>query len=404
MFKRHKESGTDPIIVKPEEHILQCKILVVEDDLAGRTMLVHTLRKHGFQHIEEAVDGKDGLDKIISFRPDMIIVDIKMPKLDGFEFCRLVRSYSDPVVSHIPILVQTGLTRSSEKADIFAAGASDYVSKPVDPTELVARCIVHLERELMTRELRAFRERVRIELDTAQSTQRVLIPDKESIDKMEKTYNIRALSHFQSCTELGGDFWGIEPLSTEEFALFTVDFSGHGVNAALNVFRLHALMRGALSIATTPGAYLTHLSAILSSMLPTGQFATMFYGVVNTNKNTLSYAAAASPSPVLFKGDGTHKILDTSGTLLGISKKNIYHTKEVSFESGDCLLLYSDAMLETGDSSGKSWDTEQIIGAFYAGMPASRHYDQGFNWMLDYFKKNFLPNLSDDLTLVACFR
>lgn len=385
--------------------ILVCRILIIEDDFIGRATLTQIFRKYGFKNIAEAENGKEGLEKLHSFKPDLILCDIQMPQMDGFEFCTRVRSAVDPTVSGLPILVQTALTESGEKANIFLCGASDYISKPVDPIEIMARANVHLERELMTRRLREFNFRVSQELETAKSTQHVLIPSPAAIEENEKLHGLHIYECFQPCSELGGDFWGIRSLSADEFALSSVDFSGHGVNAALNVFRLHALMHSASSVVHMPSAYLTHLNAILKPLLPTGQFATMFYGVVNTRKNTLSYAAAAAPAPLLFRRDGSHEILDSSGMLLGAWKDSVYATKEVPFSPGDCLLLYSDALTETDDETGNTLSTEAVAEYFQSGISKNAQpYDSAYKKLLDHFNAHFVPRLEDDLTLIAIAR
>ncbi len=387
------------------DEILDCKILLVEDDYVGRMTLRKIMEKHGFRNVEVAEDGLDGYEKLLKFRPDLVITDIQMPRMDGFELCRRIRADADAGISGIPILVQTGLTEASEKAKLFSLGASDYVSKPIDPQEIAARCNVHLERELMMRRLRDYNLRVCYELEVAKFTQRMLLPVDETIREISRMYHLEVHEHFQTCSELGGDFWGIKSLSTDVFSLHAVDFSGHGVNAALNVFRLHALMHSALSVAHTPSAYMTHLNAILASLLPVEQFATMFYGVVDTKRNTLAYTSAASPMPIMLRGAGGYEILDSSGLLLGTMRDTIYQTREVSFEPGDCLLLYSDALIETQNASGALLSLDDIIGFFEEGENGTRlPYGMLFQNLLEHFNAEYMPRLKDDLTLVACHR
>lgn len=380
-----------------KQELLDCKILIIEDDFIGRAMLVQVFKRHGFRFIEEAEDGVKGLEKLQECKPSLVLTDIQMPEMDGFEFCRRARNNSDPEIANVPILVQTALADKKDKAEIFSVGASDYVSKPIDQQEIIARACVHLEREIMTRQLRDFSTRVKQELEVAKSTQHVLIPSAEMISETGNRYGIRINEHLQTCSELGGDFWSFKTISNHELAIFTVDFSGHGVNAALNVFRLHALIHGSHGVAESPSAYLTHLNATLKPLLPPGQFATMFYGVINTKSNTLAYASAASPSPILFSRGGL-EILDSSGLLLGAIKDATYQTREVSFRPGDCLLLYSDALIETPDEQGEMLSTEKAAELFQSAHPS------GFEALLNHFNRNHSPRLSDDLTLIACKR
>lgn len=222
---------------------------------------------------------------------------------------------------------------------------------------------------------------------------------------MEKDYRMQICGYYQSCSELGGDFWGMKSISNDELAIYMADFSGHGVNAALNVFRLHALMQAAMGMAYMPGTYLTYINAILAPMLPTGQFATMFYGIINRKKNTISYASAASPSPVLFNKDTmTHKILDSTGTVLGAFKETSYQMIEVPFNSGDCLLLYSDALTETYSDQGEMLPLEHWISAFKSRYRTDEDgCSESFAALLSSFKQKCGPRLLDDLSINAYY-
>jgi sigma-B regulation protein RsbU (phosphoserine phosphatase) len=386
--------------------ILNCGILIVEDDYLGRAVLKEIFKKQGFTRIEEAENGKECLGKIHSFKPGLVILDVVMPEMDGVECCKRIRADADPHIAHVPILFQTALDGIAEKARLFKAGATDYLTKPVDPHEITSRAIVHMEREVMTRRLREFNLRVNQELETARTTQRVLIPDDKAIAAMEKDYGLSIHGYYQSSSELGGDFWGFKSLSSEELAVYMVDFSGHGVNAALNVFRLHALMQAAIDTAKTPGAYLSHLNAILAPLLPTGQFATMFYGVINTKQNSFSYASAAAPPPILFTGgDKQIHMLENTGGLLGVSGKTSYRTLEIPFAHGDCLLLYSDALTETENENGKTFSVEEAAKIFQSSLKKqSNAGSEAIEPLLAHFSAGYAPRLNDDLTLSAYYR
>lgn len=385
------------------KELLGCRILIVEDDFIGRSTLLQIFHNHGFTNLETAENGVEGLQKALDFHPDLIVTDIQMPEMDGFELCKQIRANKTLPLSTVPILVQTALSDPGEKARAFLSGASDYISKPVDAWELAARSNVHLERELATRKLMEYIHRISQELEIAKSMQHVLMPSEPLIRSLERQHHLSVCEHFQSCSELGGDFWGLKPLGNDDFAIYAVDFSGHGVNAALNVFRLHALMHSSATEAAAPGEYLTELNSVLAPLLPVGQFATMFYGVVDSRRNTLSYASAAAPAPIVFKAGGQYEIIDSSGTLLGVHAGTQYDTKTIPFNIGDCLLLYSDALIETPNASGHMLTEEEVAGNFAANIsPVS--CIPAFRSLLDIYDKDYAANLNDDLTLVALSR
>ncbi|GAA3197013.1 hypothetical protein GCM10020255_099630 [Rhodococcus baikonurensis] len=117
------------------------RILVVDDDRAVRESLRRSLSFNGYT-VELAVDGLDALEKILANRPDAVVLDVMMPRLDGLEVCRRLRSAGDD----LPILVLTARDSVSERVAGLDAGADDYLPKPFALEELLARLRALLRR------------------------------------------------------------------------------------------------------------------------------------------------------------------------------------------------------------------------------------------------------------------
>ena len=132
---------------------MQYKILVVEDDPVTMKLLKGILLKQEYV-VGEAVDGREGLELAKSFKPDLILLDVMLPEIDGFEVCRRVRE--DPAVSRTPIMMLTTLSSVEQKIKGFEAGADDYMGKPFEPGELIARVAAMLRRSklVITRDVR----------------------------------------------------------------------------------------------------------------------------------------------------------------------------------------------------------------------------------------------------------
>ena len=117
---------------------LRCRglVLVVDDEEANRTLLRDPLETHGYE-IVEAENGEQALQKVAQRPPDVILLDVMMPRMDGFEVCRRLKN--DARTAHIPILMVTALSERMERMMGIAAGASDFLSKPIDLQELTLR-------------------------------------------------------------------------------------------------------------------------------------------------------------------------------------------------------------------------------------------------------------------------
>lgn len=112
------------------------KILVIEDDAIALRLIEYTLRKEGYE-VLLAKNGTEGISKARSEEPDLLILDIMLPGIDGFEVCHRLRSESQ--TAHLPILMLSGKAQEADKATGMKVGADDYVTKPAAPRELVSR-------------------------------------------------------------------------------------------------------------------------------------------------------------------------------------------------------------------------------------------------------------------------
>lgn len=389
-----------PIDFEPNEYC-SLPILIVDDMEFNRLVLKEVLSSHGFTNLEFACNGKEAIEKLELFLPSLVILDLVMPEMDGFELCQQFRAF--PTLKNIPILIQTALSVPEQKAKAFAAGATDFITKPVDTKELIARTKVHLERHELYDGLKRQQKRMLGELNEAKKMQKVLMPSNDLIHKIETDFQCLARSHFATSSELGGDFWGVHLLSETELGIYIVDFSGHGVTAALNTFRLHTIMQERLATAKNPGEYLTVLNKVLIKLLSVGQFATMFYGVIDTEANTIRYATAACPMPLVFRKDGNEPVEFVSGKgfPLGVTEDAIYETKEITFGPNDLILLYSDALIETANESNHFF-TEELVSQFILdniGDSSNAAIDRMFENLIANFMKDYGVRLNDDLTV-----
>ena len=119
---------------------MAAKILVVDDESKIVDILTYNLRKEGYETIE-AYDGEAGLNMALSENPDLVLLDIMMPKMDGYEVCRQIR-----LKSQIPVIMLTAKAEETDKVLSFELGADDYITKPFGMRELLARVMANLRR------------------------------------------------------------------------------------------------------------------------------------------------------------------------------------------------------------------------------------------------------------------
>lgn len=383
-----------------KESLKLSKILLVDDVQFNLMILGEILTTHGFTNFKTATNGREAMEITLQWQPDIVVLDLIMPEVNGFEYCKQLRS--NPKLKDIPVIVQTALSIPEQRTKAFEEGATDFIMKPVDPDEMIARLLVHLERHKLFIDLAASRQRMAEELDDARMMQRVLMPTDEQLSKIRRAYRMHIDYHFQTSSELGGDFWGIRPLSPSKLAVYNVDFAGHGVTAALNTFRLHALMNEYLEDAEIPERYVTRLNASLAQLLASNQFATMFYAILDNSSHTLTYAAAASPKPIIIRHNTRRtEFVDSSGFPLGIQSTVPYIPRQVSLYPGDILCLYSDALIETESNKREFLTEDRLVQFLEHTASAMKELDGGhlFQTLITHFNTFYAMNLKDDLTI-----
>ena len=331
--------------------IHDCHILIADDSRVNREVLLAYLNHAGWYNIACVEDGQQALDYIDKNDVDIILLDLSMPVIDGYEVCASIRS--DPRHYRMPVIVQTGFTGQDERRRAFLSGATDFVIKPVFREELLARVRLQLENRLLMQRLERYHDRLSSELDTARQMQARLVPDLTQTELALSGLPLQMASHYRPVTELGGDIWGLRRLSPERLAFYAADFSGHGVAPAIHTFKLSTFInRLPKRVADQPGATLSAVAEEFAPGFTQGQHLAIFYGVYDSVAETVMYSAVGMPSPLLLNqehGDDV-SLVDTSGVPIGLNGRSTssppYQEHTLKFAPGAQLLLYSDGLLD----------------------------------------------------------
>ncbi|MFA6020278.1 MAG: fused response regulator/phosphatase [Rhodospirillales bacterium] len=376
-----------------QANLKNTRVLIVDDQEPNRKLLAALVTSMGVGAIEHARDGVEGLEKLAAFKPDLVLLDIMMPNMDGFEMCRRLRQNLE--WRDLPVLVNTALSEPRERVECFEAGATDMVVKPINAPEVLARVRIHLENRMLLNTLRHFHERVAQELSMASQMQGSLLPSADSLEALKKKYGLTVASRFETSSELGGDFWQIRDLEDGRLGIVLADFSGHGVSAALNAFRLHTLL-DQHPPGPAPAVWMAELNRALKPLLPIGQFATVLYGIFDAEAERFDYAAGGSPSPILMRPGEPARLLDASGLFLGATRDAEYETLSVPFPKEAQILFYSDAIPEALGQDGQMLGEDGLIGLAITAAQAASPLDE----LMRLFESRFPPPWDDDLTAV----
>ena len=288
---------------------------------------------------------------------DVVLLDLSLPDSSGIGTLTRMQE----IQSSAPIVIMTGLDDPVFAEGALEAGAQDYLVKSDEPERTVVRSIryaisrkhAELERQALADRLAAEYERIAEELALARTMQFDLLPRRERLERFGSRLGLRVDGFFEPSSNIGGDLWGCAEGEGGRAVFYTFDFSGHGVGAALNVFRLHTLISELDERIADPAATLAQLNRVLFNLLPRGQYATMVLAIIDPEAGSLTWSAAGSPPPFLFDGEGDASPLDSRGRPLGISPSAQYVNRVAAFPSGSSLFLYSDVMSESVLTGGE---------------------------------------------------
>lgn len=251
-------------------------------------------------------------------------------------------------------------------------------------------------------DLQNYKQRLDDDLEAARVSQQRLLPKEDLLASIGNEAGVRLSYFFEPTSELGGDIWGAFSLGDGRFALYLADFSGHGVAAALNTFRLTTLIQEHREQRSMPAAYLEILNERLKENLPTGQYATMLYGIVDPKAGRFVYAAAASPRPLVVDlASGTVEAGEGRGLPLGAVHGAKFTERELPIKPGSMIVLASDALLESQDMDGKVLGKDGVAD-LVRDVALDRGNAADAEALLAPFLEKVARPLKDDLTLVAC--
>ncbi len=323
------------------------KILVVDDEPLNINILVDLLKDN--YKMMAAKNGKQALKAARSSnKPDLILLDIMMPEMDGYEVCSILKE--DSATKDIPVMFVSAMNEDSDETKGFELGAVDYITKPISPRILQARVQTHLALTQQASELKAAhaliqkqQQRMQDELNVARDIQLSMVP------KVFPSFDaIDVFARLEPAREIGGDLYDTFMIDSESLCLCVGDVSGKGAPAALFMAMTKTLIKSYASSDLSTASIMTRVNDELCENNDENLFVTVFLSILNINTGELKFTNAGHNYPYIIKADKTLVTLrEKHGPIVAAMEGLTYKESSIILDEDDTLFLFTDGVTES---------------------------------------------------------
>ncbi len=371
------------------------KILVVDDEPLNINILVDLLKGE-----YKMMAAKNGLQALKAARsknkPDLILLDIMMPEMDGYEVCATLKS--DEATKDIPIMFVSAMNEDSDETKGFELGAIDYITKPISPSILKARVQTQLELKKAQQLIKAQQERMQDELNIARDIQLSMVP--KSFPEYD---SIDIYAQLEPAREIGGDLYDVFMIDNESLCLCVGDVSGKGAPAALFMAMAKTLIKSYASSDLSTASIVTRVNDELCLNNDESLFVTLFVSILNINTGELRYTNAGHNYPYIIKEDKTLITINQKhGPIVAAMDELIYKEDTLTLDKNDTLFLFTDGVTEAMNADEELYGEERLEN--FLAKSDVRDVKQTINSLLKDIELYEDGNpQTDDITLLSCF-
>ena len=372
-------------------------ILIVDDHSENRKLLASIITKHTGHQIMTAANGKAVLEHIGEQMPDLILLDIMMPEMDGYQLAEILKK--NDKTRNIPIIFITALDSEEDKVKAFDHGGIDYIVKPFNHNEVLSRVNAHLQAKRHIEHITEYNETIRYELSIARQIQKNFISLRSLREGILSVH-----TRYHPKDEISGDTYDVISVGGGRYLFFIADVTGHGIPAALYTMMLKSSLEKQIrdpAVRLSPAGLLDELNKELCETLIPGFFITAFLMLADLNEMTCVYANAAHPSPLFYRAALSELVqLPVRTTILGVKKTLVFEEETLPLALSDKILFYTDGLTEAPGDSGRVLGESKLRDVFLRnkGLSGDELLDKVINEMKEASRDK---EWDDDVTLMV---
>jgi sigma-B regulation protein RsbU (phosphoserine phosphatase) len=323
-------------------------IIIVDDNLTNQLIILRILENAGYKDLLTASSAQELFTHLKMNTPntqevpvDLILLDMMMPAIDGVEACRRIQDQSH--LRDIPIVFVTAMGDSIKMAEALDAGAIDYVMKPINKIELLARIRSALRLKYEKNWHKERDKHIKSELELAKQVQGSVL--SQSIDDE----NVKIDVIYQPSFELAGDFYAWYRISENRYGIILLDMMGHGISSSLVCMFISSVLQDTIKKITDPEHVISELNRYMNRLQMTDKlvnyYFTAIYLVLDTEEKTIEYVNAGHPPGFVFMDDQVVQ-LEQSCCAVGFFEKIIINKGKLKYKGPIQIMLYTDGLIE----------------------------------------------------------
>lgn len=324
-------------------------ILLVDDNQVNLFVIEKILKNAGYDNCVSLASAYELFDYLqldvknpTGNSVDLILLDIMMPEIDGIEACKRIKQSER--FKDIQIIFVTALEDKNKLAEALDIGGVDYITKPINKIELLARIRVALRLKAELDWHTQQEKKIQYELDLATHVQRNLLspPLNEN--------NIQITVSYLPSSNLAGDMYYWYKINDHCYAVILLDMMGHGISAALVCMFISSVLREAVKQLIEPELVIKELNRYMT-LLRNGNednlyYFTAIYLVIDTEQKTVEYVNAGHPSGYALIDEKTLVPLNQGSCAVGFFDEIEVKTQRVQYEQDIQIILFTDGVLE----------------------------------------------------------
>jgi len=335
------------------------KIVIVDDVLVNCLLLKKNLESEGYTNVVHYLSAKDAISELSDYT-SLVLMDIMMPEMDGIEAVTEIRKLYNR--QQLPIIMVTAANQQQYLKQAFKSGANDYVTKPVERIEFLARVRSCLElKQLYDKQIQyesilkklierqqSRKMKLESELELAKQIQKKLLP------RTLRANGLKIYGELMASNRLSGDFYYWHPISDYKYGVIIIDIMGHDVSASMVAMSIRSLLPGIISKVQNPKTVMLDLNRHMISLYQSkgnmfdeiDYYFTAIYVVIDLQENVIEYVNSGHPFGVLYTDESEIHLLDKGSPPIGSFPNLPIEAGKLPFNQNDRIILYTDGILD----------------------------------------------------------